>query len=656
MWRNSCFAVLILFGATVGTITSGQSRVPKSENSSLCILDNSVDLIRQQLELTKTFDSAPQRIAVLIRAADLLWIYQENKARSAFTEALELARQNFKEKGDKPANEDRLGVENPDQRYLVISAVAKRDPAWAKKLTNQMLQEEAKEAGDKSTSDHEEASRTAQKLLMAGVSLVSTDPTSALNFAIASLNYPPTLYLTIFLYKLAEVNGQAADEFYLRALASYADNSMNEFLYLSAYPFGNSRDAGEMPAYTIYSVPSAFLPNRTLQRQFLRVLLRRSQSQIAASAALSRADRLSEPGQIWLALTRLQDQIQQSLPDLEGSVEQARRGMSALLSQDSQRRVDQLFKGRHQNPRSFDDQVEMAEKQQDPGRRDQMLAFAILGAATENLERVSNVAERISDSEVRNQLLSWLFFSRAQVAIKNKQLDDARGLASKVPELDRRAYLYSNIAEESIKQTDDQTQARVMLEEVAAAIASAPSTLVTARALLGLAYLYTRIDVNRAIGLLGDAVKCINRLEAPDFSNQYIQIRVEGKTFGFYTGFQTPGFNPENAFREFAKIDYDDALYQASNFADKSTRALTILAVAEICLQRTLPRQKSEKAPKGKSAKAIPTKRRSGNFSQSAQHEGTNLGQPSRYSYERRSQRYRFLHLPDEEGLNKVKN
>src|SRR6185503_14183368 len=116
MWRNSCFAVLVLFGATVGTITSGQSRVPKSENSSLCILDNSVDLIRQQLELTKTFDSAPQRIAVLIRAADLLWIYQENKARSAFTEALELARQNFKEKGDKPANEDRLGVENPDQR------------------------------------------------------------------------------------------------------------------------------------------------------------------------------------------------------------------------------------------------------------------------------------------------------------------------------------------------------------------------------------------------------------------------------------------------------------------------------------------------------------------------------------------------------------
>ncbi|HKR21866.1 MAG TPA: hypothetical protein VJS17_04685, partial [Pyrinomonadaceae bacterium] len=171
-------------------------------------------------------------------------------------------------------------------------------------------------------------------------------------------------------------------------------------------------------------------------------------------------------------------------------------------------------------------------------------------------------------------------------------------LASKVPELDRRAYLYSNIAEESIKETNDQAQAREILEEVATTIAGAPSTLVTARALFGLASLYAKIDANRAIGLLSDAVKCVNRLEAPDFSSQIVQIKVEGKLFGFYTLFQTPGFNPENAFREFAKIHYDDAFYQAGTFADKYTRALTTLAVAEICLQQAPLKPKSEKGKK----------------------------------------------------------
>jgi hypothetical protein len=512
------FVVLILIGTSVVNITSAQSELSSTENSSLCSGNTSIDTIRQQLEIAKTFDSAPQRITVLIRAADLLWMWEENRARSVFIEALELARQTFNEKNEKPSSEGRLSVEMADHRYTVIGAIAKRDSAWAKKLTNQMLQEETKETDGASITENQRTpgtgqrnSETAQKLLTSGSSLLSTDPNSALNFASASLKYPPTLSLTIFLYKLAEINPQAADAFYLQAVAAYANNSMSGFLYLSAYPFGSSRDAGEVPAYTIYRVPSGFTPNRTLQRQFVQILLNRARSLLEApvetAASVSGRDPVSEAGQIWLALTRLQDQIQQSLPDLGGSVEQARRGMYSLLSQDSQRRVDQLFKGRNQTSRSFDDQVEAAGKQQDPDKRDQMLAFAVLGSAAEELDRVIQVAEKISDSDVRNKLLAWLFFSRAQAAIKDKRLDDARRLASKVPELDRRAYLYSNIAEESIKQSKDQAQAREILEEVADTVTKAPSTLVTARALLGLAYLYIKIDVNRAIGLLNDAVK-----------------------------------------------------------------------------------------------------------------------------------------------------
>jgi hypothetical protein len=104
--------------------------------------------------------------------------------------------------------------------------------------------------------------------------------------------------------------------------------------------------------------------------------------------------------------------------------------------------------------------------------------------------------------------------------------------------------------------------------------------------LLGLANLYAKIDLNRAIELLGAAVNCINRLEAPDFSDQYVQIKVEGKEFGFYTGFPAPGFSPENGFREVGQQDFDGVLYQAANFSDKSLRALTTIAIVEPCLQQ----------------------------------------------------------------------
>jgi tetratricopeptide (TPR) repeat protein len=331
---------------------------------------------------------------------------------------------------------------------------------------------------------------------------------------------------------------------------------------------------------------------------FIQILLGRAQTQAEAPAETDRNDRVSESGQIWLALSRLEKQIQQSAPDLADKVEQARGSLFSLLSQNSQYSVDEVFKNRERSPRSFDDQVQRAEEQQDPATRDQMLAFAVLSAQTEDLGRVLSVAEKISDSDVRAQLLNWLYFSRAQMTTKDKRFDEARKLAAKVTELDQRAYLYSTIAEESLKQTEDQTQARKLLEEIAEAVAKAPRTIVTARALLALAYLYTKIDMNRAIAFLADGVTCINHLEGPDFSSQYVQIRVEGKTFGFYTGFQTPGFNPENAFREFGKLDYDGALYLTSNFTDKSLRALTTLALADICLQRAQQRQKTKKAKK----------------------------------------------------------
>jgi hypothetical protein len=63
-------------------------------------------------------------------------------------------------------------------------------------------------------------------------------------------------------------------------------------------------------------------------------------------------------------------------------------------------------------------------------------------------------------------------------------------------------------------------------------------------------------------------------------------MKIEGKTFGSFSSFSTPGFNPENAFSEMGKLDFDGSLAQATSFTDKSLRALTTLAVIEPCLQK----------------------------------------------------------------------
>jgi hypothetical protein len=39
---------------------------------------------------------------------------------------------------------------------------------------------------------------------------------------------------------------------------------MDQFLYLSAYPFGNQREPVRCPVYTYYAVPEGYVPNRAL--------------------------------------------------------------------------------------------------------------------------------------------------------------------------------------------------------------------------------------------------------------------------------------------------------------------------------------------------------------------------------------------------------
>jgi hypothetical protein len=587
------FPLALLLLALVNLSTFAQQKA--APISSSCNADAAVELIQQQLAETKTFDDAEARIRVVIRAADLLWGPREPQARAAFVEAFDLARQYYKEKGDDPRQEGQgLMVTTPDPRYTVIRAIAKRDSEWARRLTEELIKDQLSQAKEEGLQNGRDA-RTAEKMLSLATSLLNTDLQMSLNVATQSLKFPATMYLSMFFYQLAEVNRPAADQLYQAAIAAYAKAPMNRFLYLSSFPFGLSEEVGQMPGSTHYEVPAGFRPDPTLQRLFTEILLTRAQEEFSGPSLQSPDSGLSDSEQIVMALRKLDRRLASSLPDLSARAEQARTQITSNLPVGLSTRANppERVQG------SFREQVEAAEKKPDVNERDRLLSFAAIGAPpSEDLEFIISAVDKISDSQVRRQLLNWLYFNRSLAVLKRNAFADARALAAKVDELDQRSYLYFRIAEESLKQNEDQSQAREMLEEVITAALKSPTTLVSARTQLGVAYLYTKIDVPRAIAVLADAVKTINRLESPDFSRQYVLRRIEGKTFSSYAAFVTPGFSPESAFKEMAKSDFDGTLYQANTFASKPLRALTTLTVIEPCLKIAKPPLKSPAKPK----------------------------------------------------------
>jgi hypothetical protein len=593
--RCALLLTVCIFAVIPRHQTLAQSKSGRAGAASLCNHDDALEAIRQQIDVTRTFDDAVRRITILIRAADLLWPFQQDKARAAFTEAFEVALRNEKEKSEQPKNNRSLLMETPDQRYVVIRAVARRDSAWAKKLTEQMLKLDRQSAEQATTRDSFNDVLTAQRLLDSATQLISIDVNAALNLARASLNYPASFMIARFLYKLAEVNQQAADQFYDQALSVYADRPMREFLYLATYPFA-FRASGDTPVFGFYydAVPANFATNNSLQRRFVQTLLRRAQQ--ALEVPLDEGDNFNGfpgTGHIVQMLMGIEPQVRELLPDLLEAVIQAREKILVALPAETQQKLLPRERNVSASPTTtFDERIETAEKNPNVNQRDDLIATAVLSDVSdkESLANVVDAIDKITDSDIREPLLEWLYFRRAKDAAKGKRFDEAERLTSKVEGREQRAFLHTEIAKGLLTTSATQTHAREVLDEAMTEANKAGMTIFAARTLLTASILYSKIDRSQSVSVLGDAINCINHIEAPDFSagDQTLVIAIKRKSNPgrFIINFYMPGLDPENAFREMAKIEFDDTLSQTAAFTDKFFRALTTLAVADVCLQQ----------------------------------------------------------------------
>jgi hypothetical protein len=571
-----------------------QTEVSQTSRVSLCSRENAVETIREQIDLTKTFNNSGQRIEVLIRAADLLWPLQQAKARTTFNEAFEFAVQNEKEKleqskGVRPSG---LLMETPDQRFVVIRAVAKRDSALAKMLAARLVKAERQDQLQKATADSANDVLIAQKLLTSATQLVPLDFNTSLELARTSLRYPASFMLARFLYEVAAINQPVADSFYNQALAVYGNRPMREFLYLATYPFA-FRSSGDTPVSGFYNdvVTANFKPTNSLQRRFVETLLRRSQQ--ALEVPLDQGDDFNDfPGLAHVAqvLLRIEPEVTAALPDMLQDLIQTREKILVSLSLEVQGQLRPPESNASPTPsKTFEEQIAEAEKVSNPDKRYQLFLTTILSASSkEEMDVVFRAVDKIDDVQVRGLLRDWFYFSRALDAIKDRRMEEAETITSKIEMLEPRTYLKLEIAKELLNATESHSHAREVLEEAIMELSKARKTLFAARMLFTASNLYLKIDLNRSISVLTAAIETTNKLDVWNFQadGQALVKDIKGKNFRRFVRFYLPGLDPESALREVAKVDFDVALSQTIAFIEKFQRGMTTLAVMEVCLQK----------------------------------------------------------------------
>jgi hypothetical protein len=590
------------------TIQAQQAQKPA------CDEERAVLLAEKQVEEVSMLDQPQKQIAVMVRAADVLWNAQQSSARKIFTDAFALAEKVFKEKGDEIKREGRSVTLIPDQRFVVMRAIAKRDGVWAKQLAVRVAEEtkkQAEQAASEAKTQTDFKQSVQDKILGLAITTVPIDKTTATSLIRSTLAYPVSSSLPRALFALAEISQEDANQLYQDALRAYASAPINEFLYLAAYPFVRDRIIGAEMYMNGWGMPKNVQPTPALQQQFIEALLRRGEAILKTSEQqIGSAYKLPEASQLVIALNHLETIAAQFQPAYVNRIIEVKTYLQASLNNDMRQSLDGVLKQHDEvdmrmsgKGNAFATYCEQAERESNPEKREQAWAFAVLNASEEiNIDDLTSVARKIEDEKLRNQLLTFIYFKRTQKAIKDGQFFDASQLAKKIEQLDFRAYLSYETAATALKKEEDKVRVREILEEVLELANKAPSTNEKARTLLGVTYLYAKLDKIRAFEVMAEAVKTINSLSNPDFSTAHIMQKIEGKQFSSFHAYSVEGFNLETVFRLLAPMDFDGALYRARSLDDKSQRALAVLALAASCLEELerIKKQDAEKKKKGK--------------------------------------------------------
>ena len=576
------------------SLISGQE--PQAD--SQCNTDFARSLVDQQVAESRSVTETDKRIQILIRSADFVWKADEPGARLYFSEAFKVASDRYAELGFERKESKGLLIQSPDHRFEVVRSIAKRDPAWARRLIDQLLKEYEKEAADRKDLDED---RELQSIMQIAQASVKTNPELSMYLFRRAMRYPADFHWLWALYGVAAEDPQFADRLYSELVRNYRTERPRRMLFFSAYPFARQRIFG-VDKYSYGGlVPAGLQPNAALQLEFITTFLNRISSFAADPASgeiPGESSFASEPVYMVSALRELEPEIIQSFPTLLQSYSEARSQAYAMLNDEMRKTLDSRDKIAESMGRTFEQRIEEVEKADSEGKlTDSMIVSLITWGNDQITEKQFSLIEpwldKVKDEKLRTETISYFWFLRSKRAIRDNRLAEANRFAAKVPELEHRAILLFEIAEVQLKDLNETAALYQTLADVRKVAASGPESVAKAKVLLGLATMYEKFNHTFALAELSDAVRSVNRLKDADILSKSIFRQIQGKDFAFYASYQMPGYDLESTFKLLSKNDFDMTLSNARALDDKYLRTLAVIAIAQNCIDRPKPKPRA---------------------------------------------------------------
>lgn len=601
-WIRGAWVLLITISCFLAPVNLSAQQSKKNDAKAAATdasaASNRQEVIGQLFGIVNELKSAPdQATAALLQSevADLLWQFDEPAARAIFRLAFDTVRQSSPNGSSSiDATAKREAVNQSRRRVSALRTILKRyglhdrkgAEAWLKNF-----EDEVKAERPTSRSSDKMSQEQAELIAEMALGVVPQHPQEALRLGLLSLSGEeiPSAFGRL-LMALRGKDKMLGDLLFRQAILTMRINgfkydaalwSLTNYQFFSngqPLPDAPRADVGLIIQYFVDAAGAQVARWRNGLSGDEQAAMGRSYNFLAGQAMPIVA--LNSPDRLVL---------------LQSNVNELARG----LDQNQQQQAEMLAALKRQTPDSVngdvsdvDSQIHRAEEEKNSSTRNLLLRNLALRLMRRDPERALSVAGKIDEVDARAQTEDDVYLALMQNAFSGSHYDEARTLALKFNDPNRRARWLAQIAGRVSPRSKDHTDAANLLSQAYSIAEKSDNTPAKLQVLLLIGNEFVRFDQNRAFDILSDAVSTANRLEKvqPKTNSssplvlKVIRITaVDGKEVSTDDRVTVDSIDFDEI-SEFAKRNYVQTNLLGSNIKDHFLRAKYFIALARSIL------------------------------------------------------------------------
>jgi hypothetical protein len=563
-----------------------------------------IQVVSSLADEARNYKDESLKVKVQARAADVLWNFNQERARAIFERAWDLA-QRVDEDGRRAIEEQRRAFLSgkggigfipppPNLREEVLRLASQHDRSLAEKFLASM--EEASDRDEKENKikrnwdPTEPPEAIAKRLQLARQLLENGQPDSAVAFAQPGLNRI-TSDGTVFLVLLRQKNAVLADRLFSTLLERTA-----------ADPLADATSASLLASYALTpSILVTFTRRGLLMNQWtselpppqlapsLRTKVFNTISQVLMRHGSISELELTSAGLSGTCFTirRLLPSFEQSFPslasDLHNRLNQLTQEKDEMVSPQQRSFMNAGFEPK-KSVEEPDDTLSQIERASSTRERNQLYAVAAQKAAMKTDPKARELADKIDDDEFRKAVRNFVDVLLINKAKEKRESEKALQLV-RTAELShfQRVWAYTEIAALLPSSAEEQAIDLITeaIDEAGRLETSKPER---AEAWVAIAMNAVRVDQARKEDMLLDVVKAVNQAEGYTGEESSFTVDFSVRSNIARVSIPAPTISLANLFAALGKDDLFRAANIAHSIKSESPRAIALLASARSVL------------------------------------------------------------------------